>query len=114
MSYDIDTCRSCQARIIWTVTTGGKDMPVDAEPATDGTIQLVDRRHLGLKPQARVLKVADRFGKTRLRLSHFVSCPQAGQWRTKRPTEPVADVERGQLLDAVVAERFGSEARRSG
>lgn len=76
-----DRCRSCQAPVIWAVTERGKDMPVNAEPSVDGTIQLVEQA--GRPPLARVLKVADRFGKTDLRRSHFADCPNAPKWRRR-------------------------------
>jgi hypothetical protein len=74
-----DTCRSCNAPIIWAVTDRGRDMPVNAEPSADGSVQLVGRE--GQAPLAKVLKVADRFGKTNLRRSHFADCPDAPRWR---------------------------------
>ena len=76
-----DTCRSCNAPIIWAVTERGRDMPVNAEPSPDGSIQLLE--HESSTPLARVLKVADRFGKTNLHRSHFADCPDAPKWRTR-------------------------------
>jgi hypothetical protein len=77
-----DRCRSCQAPIIWAVTERGRDTPVNAEPSADGSIALVDQG-AGRTPLARVLKVADRFGRTNLRRSHFADCPSAPKWRKR-------------------------------
>lgn len=76
-----DECGSCRAEIIWAVTTRGKDMPVNFEPAPGGNIAL-DLRP-GMAPLARVLTVAQQFGRTNLHLSHFVDCPQAPRWRKR-------------------------------
>lgn len=81
-----DECQSCQAPIIWCLTTSAKRMPVDYEPSPEGNIAL---RPGGMGPLAVVLGVAKRFGRTDLRTSHFSSCPQAGQWR-KRGSQAVA------------------------
>jgi len=80
--YEIENCRSCEAPVIWAMTERGKLMPVDAEPSKDGNVQLKPR--VAVAPLAEVLSVAKCFGKTQLRLSHFVKCPQAKQWRTPR------------------------------
>lgn len=80
--YSTEPCRSCGKPVIWAVTTGAKDMPVDAVPAAGGNVQL-ERRH-DQKPLARVLSVAQQFGKAgRLRLSHFATCPHASGWRRR-------------------------------
>jgi hypothetical protein len=76
-----DNCRSCQAPITWAVTERGRDMPVNAEPSPDGSIELVERG--GQPPLARTLKAADRAGKTNLHRSHFADCPNAPTWRRR-------------------------------
>lgn len=81
--YETDECRSCNAAVIWTQTERGRDMPVDVEPHADGTIEL--RQRQDAKPLAVVINnPAKRFGKTQLRRSHFVTCPQSGAWRRDR------------------------------
>jgi hypothetical protein len=82
MAFTTDECRSCKAAVIWAETEAGKRMPVDAEPSADGNVRLRERD--GLAPLAVVLKVAEVFGKTGLRTSHFKSCPDAADWRGKR------------------------------
>lgn len=77
-----EPCRSCAAPVIWAVTTRGKAMPVDAVTDADGNLVLEAR--VDGPPLARVLPVAKRFGRRDLRMSHFVACPQADQWRAKR------------------------------
>lgn len=78
--YPTEPCRSCGQPVIWAVTAALKDMPVDAEPAAGGNVQL--ERRYGQKPLARVLGVAQQFGKT-LRLAHFATCPHAASWRRR-------------------------------
>ena len=77
-----DECGSCRAPIIWAVTTRGKDMPVNADPAPSGGNIALDLRP-GMDPLARVLTVTQQFGRTSLYLSHFVDCPQAPRWRKR-------------------------------
>ncbi|MEV5688605.1 hypothetical protein AB0L68_36415 [Streptomyces sp. NPDC052164] len=41
-SHHIATCRSCRAPICWALTTAhGKRQPVDAEPAADGNLAVM-------------------------------------------------------------------------
>lgn len=79
------TCRSCHAPILWTVTTTGADMPVDADPSSDGNIQLVSHGHLLF---AHVLgdptrSHAREHGQV-LHTSHFATCPNAARHRKNR------------------------------
>jgi hypothetical protein len=78
------TCRSCGARITWLKTPGGKAIPVDEDPTDDGNI-LIDVEHCRLV--ARVYgnaEAAREAGAEELRYrSHFVTCPQAGEWRRR-------------------------------
>lgn len=55
----IKRCRSCRAQIIWFRTASGKNMPVDAGTVEPDDDELDLSRHV----------------------SHFSSCPQAGQHR---------------------------------
>ncbi len=89
----LSRCRSCEAAIIWTITTNGKRMPVDADPVAsvrgfriDET--LLDEAQMGfndddLKPGKDVLAiyVMDAAPGERLYLSHFATCPDADQHR---------------------------------
>jgi hypothetical protein len=52
-------------------------MPLDAEPADDGTILVDADRGYGI-----VVPVASLPGRPLYR-SHFATCPQAGEWRKK-------------------------------
>lgn len=64
-----DTCRSCQAPIIWvTSATTKRPMPLDAKPEKR---VVVDEHHVG--------RVVDAY------VSHFSTCPNAAQHR-KKPT----------------------------
>jgi hypothetical protein len=85
-------CRSCSAPIFWARNDAtGRSMPVDAEPSDKGNVQLFDR---GGSVVAKVLgaeearRVRDSNWALRgvhvLRTAHFVTCPQAANWRTKR------------------------------
>lgn len=80
--FRVDQCQSCGAPVIWAVTVRARTMPVDAQPAKGGNVQLEDRGD-GATPLARILSVSKQFGVKDLRMSHFVSCPQAAQWRRK-------------------------------
>lgn len=70
-------CRSCGAALLWVKSeTTGKNMPLDATPSPDGTIQVTD----GV---ARVVKRMECHGD--LYVSHFVTCPTAAEFRRSQP-----------------------------
>jgi hypothetical protein len=74
----VTTCRSCGAPVTWALTERKKWMPVDREPAAGGNVQLEP----GSPPFARVLSdVGREQADGPLHLSHFVTCPNAGQHR---------------------------------
>lgn len=81
--YPTEPCRSCQRPVIWAITaTNLRPMPVDPEPTQGGNVALEPRPD-GQQPLARVISVAKQFGRRDLRTSHFATCPEAGQWRTR-------------------------------
>lgn len=87
-SFPTEECRAAECRrpIIWTVTSAGKSMPVDAEPVPDGTI-LVEEA-LG-QLRSRVLSGPERewsWVQGRKHTSHFATCPAASTFRKPRGT----------------------------
>lgn len=71
-------CRSCGAAIVWARTVAGKLMPVDAEPADDGTLALIE----DVDGELRVLVLG--FDPDELRhRPHFSTCPEADEWRRR-------------------------------
>ena len=72
------TCRSCGADIIWARTVpGGKLMPVNVEPSERGNLVLTGDSTIGFD-----VSVMDRKDDGHeYYLSHYATCPQAGQWR---------------------------------
>lgn len=85
VEYPTEPCRSCAQPIIWCVTQNGYDMPVDPQPHPTGNIVL-EQRGGGLKPVATVLNSKDRAGRMGTHRSHFATCPQAAEWRRRRPS----------------------------
>jgi len=81
-AYDIANCRTCQAPIIWATSSGGKRMPVDAEPVPDGNVELTLQPGAFVGPVAAVLTGPSLFEKP-LRTAHFTTCPDAEQWRRR-------------------------------
>ena len=80
--YKVEACRSCQAPIIWAVSTATrKPMPVDEAVTPDGNVEICVR--LGNQVIATVHPVGGLFPATDqpLRKSHFATCPQADEWR---------------------------------
>ena len=90
----LSRCRSCGEPILWTITTNGKRMPVDAEPVAglsrgfriDET--LLDEAQMGfndddLKPGKELLATftAEPAQGERLYQSHFATCEFADQHR---------------------------------
>ncbi|MEU4781055.1 hypothetical protein [Micromonospora sp. NPDC023633] len=80
VEYPTEKCKSCPAQVIWAVTERGKAMPVDAEPGPGGNVQLVEQYG---QLTAVVVPAKRAFGRTNLRKSHFVTCPQAHEWRRR-------------------------------
>ena len=77
----VERCKSCAARIVWAVTELGKRMPVDADPHQAGNITLLPRP-LGA-PLAHVLQRYETAEERPLYRAHFVSCPNARDWRRR-------------------------------
>lgn len=83
----MSACRSCGAPVIWTKTAGGKSMPVDAEPPADGNgnvrVDGIGERSAPVATVLGPLEVAMLAPEVReeLRLSHFVTCPDAKDWK---------------------------------
>lgn len=63
----MSACRSCRAEIVWAVTNAGKRIPLDAEPKPQPGLFVFDNGYA--KPPPPVYE------------SHFVTCPQADDWR---------------------------------
>lgn len=80
-------CKSCGAEIVWTETTRGRRMPVDAEPSERGNVLVA-----GLKPEPmpkayvygslEALQLRDQG--VELHAAHHATCPNADDWRTER------------------------------
>lgn len=73
-------CRSCGAPITWAITDNGKRIPLDAEPAPNGNLILVD----GV---ARTPRIDDDVPFLQY-VSHFATCPNAQQHRRSRTKSP--------------------------
>lgn len=71
------TCRSCGAPITWkTYDRTGKQIPLDREPRADGNLVV----------EGKTCRQADQLldrEKTRF-VTHFATCPDAEDWRTKQ------------------------------
>lgn len=72
-----DKCKSCGAPVIWCVTTTGGKMPVDAQPAEGGNLEV---KETPSGAACTNVKKDERAGK-QLHKSHFVTCPSASQHR---------------------------------
>lgn len=77
-------CRSCQAQVIWAVTTAGNPIPLDPEQDPDGLITL-DKIPGHRKPVATVWSKGNRPpADTPTYTTHFATCPNAGRHRKER------------------------------
>lgn len=85
---DIARCASCDAEIVWCVTSKGTSMPIDPLPVPGGNVVLDGERktRMGrMAPFALVLSHGDvPLGDPPRYRSHFVSCPFAEQHRRRR------------------------------
>jgi hypothetical protein len=70
-------CRACKAPITWATTEAGRLIPLDAEPAPNGNIVLVDDVALVLTP-AVLARLADERERYQ---PHFATCPYANEFR---------------------------------
>lgn len=77
----MDRCRSCNARILWALTTKGRRMPIDPEPVQGGNIELEDRGRM-FPPLATFPVKVDNMT-TKRYTSHFATCPNANAHRKK-------------------------------
>lgn len=77
-----ETCRSCDAPVVWCTTDRGDRMPVDADPVPHGNIAVTPgpRRSVATVLDGEEV-VAARARGARLHLSHFATCPAAKEWR---------------------------------
>lgn len=88
-------CGSCGAPIEWVLTEKGKRMPVDFQRVPTGNIVL-SHRHVG-EPAVAVYQTPEQIetlrkqkaargetGPLTLFISHFATCPNAGQHRKKK------------------------------
>lgn len=82
MIAQVPRCRSCGVLILWATTEAGKRMPVDAEPSLMGNLWL-DYAGDGSDPVARPVTLENaHLEETETRfVSHFATCPEAGEWR---------------------------------
>jgi hypothetical protein len=84
--FKTDNCGTCHAPIVWAVTVDSGRMPVDAEIVPDGNVSLHKVTHESGAGAvlARVHGQAALFDDGPRRVSHFVTCPDADAWRTRR------------------------------
>ena len=79
----MSACKSCGADIRWEISDHGKRLPLDVEPVADGNLVIVAGV---VAPYIPELNATMSSGAPRPRyVSHFATCPQADDWRKKRP-----------------------------
>ena len=74
-----EPCKSCGAKMIWTVTEKGRNMPIDPLPVLNGNIDLTKREddtYLAKYKKADPEKTGY--------VSHFATCPNSRQHRRKK------------------------------
>lgn len=73
-------CRTCNAEIVWALTTNGRRIPLDVSPASNGNVALKPDGTCEVYSAAQLASAQPR---TPLRLSHFATCPDAHQHRRR-------------------------------
>ena len=76
----MNVCRSCRAEIRWVKMESGKRNPLDPLPAAKGNIALEGDGSRGVVLTGDELERARQEGEA-LFLSHFATCPFAGEHR---------------------------------
>lgn len=76
----MSTCRSCGARITWLTAMSGKAICVDEDPVETGNIVVLGPSTTCMVYRNAEAAAAQNPDKPRY-LSHFVTCPQAKEWR---------------------------------
>jgi hypothetical protein len=78
-------CRSCRAKINWTVSELGKKMPLDPLPVADGNVIKTGNRVEGLE-EVHVISSRDATidPDTPRYVTHFSTCPMAAAHRKER------------------------------
>lgn len=76
-------CKACGADIVWIPTKGGKTMPCDSQKIPY-RVNLTSGKYNLVLPDGRVTRAdldleSNQFGY----VSHFATCPAAGQFRRK-------------------------------
>lgn len=75
-----DVCKKCRAAILWATTPSGKGIPIDLEPVFGGNVELVP------DPTGMLKAITQRpEGHVELYVAHFVSCPNAAEFRKDVP-----------------------------
>lgn len=88
-------CRSCGAPIWWAYSTGGKRIPIDADPVEDANLVAVDRTGQPLDPdRARDAVTRGQATVTVARRALRSMNPELPRWRTHFSTCPHADRHR--------------------
>ncbi|UVT24951.1 hypothetical protein NXT08_22380 [Rhodococcus pyridinivorans] len=84
LTAEITRCGTCRADIVWASTEKGNAIPVEPASTPNGNLMLSTVAGVRL---AAVVKGSRRDALAAagvpLYLSHFVSCPQASQWRNR-------------------------------
>jgi len=70
-------CKSCGGRFDWYKTDAGKFMPVEPDPAPDGTV--------AIDVVSNIATVVPAGSKTQLYRSHWATCTGASKHRKGRP-----------------------------
>ena len=77
-------CKSCTAEVFWARTASGKLIPIDADPVEGGNVHIVTRRADGTPATVRVAIQDEPHPGYDTYVSHFATCPDAREHRSKR------------------------------
>lgn len=78
------SCTSCGAAMFFATTTDGKELPVDAQPAADGTVSVTFTDPPTAVVVGRGQAAGMRAAGIQLYRSHFATCPNADHHRNPR------------------------------
>lgn len=84
MPRNTGTCRGCQGPMLWALTDKGKGIPLDPDSVPDGNLVAAGEPAADGRMVVRYIRKGEELPEGTLRFkSHFATCPNAEQFRSR-------------------------------